>query len=129
IIDALAEKVLAEAALLALERIAQGLERAVVGTAQNTAAAAVVKERVDSFLEHALFGADDNVGRAKLHELLEAVVAVDDAAIEIVEIGRGEAAAVERHKRAQLRRKNRDHVENHPLRFVAALAEGFENFQ
>src|SRR5271168_147723 len=129
IVDALAEKVLAEAALLALERIGQGFERAIVGAAQNAAAAAVVEERVHGFLEHALFVADDDVRGAKLHELFEAVVAVDDTAIEIVEIGRGEAAAVERHKRAQLRRKNRDHVENHPLGLVAALAESFENLE
>src|SRR5580693_2018442 len=59
IVDALAEQVLTEAALLALERIAERLKRAVVGTAQDAAAAAVVKERVDGFLEHALFVADD----------------------------------------------------------------------
>ena len=129
VVDALAEQVLAEAALLALERVGQGFERAVVGAAQNAAAAAVVEQRVDGFLEHALFVAHDDVGRVQLHQLLEAVVAVDDAAIEIVEIGSGEAAAVERHERAQLRRKHRDHVQNHPLGLVAALAERFENLQ
>src|SRR5208282_81543 len=129
IVHALAEKVLAEAALLALERIAEGLERAVVSAAQNAAAAAVVEERVNGFLEHALFVADDNVGRAKLHELLQAVVAVDDAAIEIVQVRSREAAAVQWHKRAQLRRKNRNHIENHPLWLVAALAESFEHFE
>src|SRR5208282_3991347 len=129
IVHALAEKVLAEAALLALERIAEGLERAVVSAAQNAAAAAVVEERVNGFLEHALFVADDNVRRAKLHELLQAVVAVDDAAIEIVQVRSREAAAVQWHKRAQLRRKNRNHIENHPLWLVAALAESFEHFE
>src|SRR3984893_18253614 len=105
VIDALAEKVLAEAALLALESIGQGLERAVVGAAQNTATAAVVEQSVNRFLKHALFVAHDYVGRAELHEFLQAVVAVDYAAIEIIEIGRGEAAAIERYERAQLRRK------------------------
>jgi hypothetical protein len=51
---------------------------------KHAAAAAVVEERVDRFLQHAFFVADDDVGRAQLKELLEAVVAVDDAAIEIV---------------------------------------------
>ena len=129
IIDALAKKVLAETALLALERVAEGLERAIVGATQNAAAAAVVEQRVHGFLKHALFVANDNVWRAQLHELLEPVVAVDDAAIEVVEIGSGEAAAIERHQRAQLRRKNRDHVQNHPFGLVAALAEGFQNLQ
>jgi hypothetical protein len=31
---------------------------------------------------------------------------------------RGEAAAVERHQRAQVRRDHRDHVQDHPLRLV-----------
>ena len=129
IVHALAEKVLAEAALLALERVGERLERAIVGSAQDAAAAAVVEERVNSFLQHALFVANDYVGRVQLHQLLQPVVAVDDAAIEVVQVGRGETAAIERHKRAQLRRKNRNHVENHPLGLVAALAECFENFQ
>src|SRR5258707_1893731 len=129
IVHALAEKVLAETALLALERVGQRLERAVVGSAQNTAAAPVVKECVHRFLKHALFVADDDVRRAQLHQLLQPVVAVDDTAIEIVQIGSGEAAAVQRHERAQLRRKDRNHVQNHPLRLVAALAEGFQNFE
>src|SRR6202040_771244 len=119
VVHALAEEVLAEAALLALERVAEGLERTVVGAAQHAAAAAIVKQRVDSFLKHALFVADDDVGRAELHQLLQPVVAVDDAAIEVVEIGSGKAAAVQRHERAQLRRKNRDDVQNHPLWLVA----------
>src|SRR5262249_34042054 len=129
VIHALGEEVLTETALLALERIGQGLERAVVRSAKNAAAAAVVEQSVNGFLEHALFIADDHVRRAKFHELLQPVVAVDDAAIEVVQVGSGEAAAVQRHERAQLRRKHGDDVENHPLRFVAGLAEGLKNLQ
>ena len=129
VIDALAEQVLAEAALLALERVGERLERAVVGAAQHAAAAAVVEQRVDGFLQHALFVAHDHVGRVQLDQLLQPVVAVDDAAIEIVQIGGGEAAAIERHQRTQLRRNHREHVENHPLRLVAGLAERFDHAQ
>ena len=129
IIHALAEQVLAEAALLALERVGQRLERAVVGAAQHAAAAAVVEQRVHGFLQHALFVAHDYVGSVQLHQLLQPVVAVDHAAIQIVQVGRGETAAVERHQRAQLRRQDRNHVQNHPLRLVAALAERFEDLE
>src|SRR5712692_8799996 len=129
VIHALAEEVLAETSLLALEGVAEGLERAVVGSSQNAAAAAIVEQRVNGFLQHALFVAHDDVRRAQLHELLQPVVAVDDAAIEVVQVGSGEAAAVQGHQRAQLRRKNRNHVEDHPLRLIAALAEGFENLE
>src|ERR1700676_287975 len=129
VVHALAEEVLAETALLAFERVGQGFERAIVGSAQDAAAAAVVKQGVNGFLKHALFIADDDVRGAQLHELLQPVVAVDDAAIQIIEVGGGEAAAVQRHQRAKLRRKHRDHVQNHPLRFVAALAESLEDLQ
>src|SRR5215470_17044133 len=129
VVHALSEQVLAEAALLAFERVAEGLERTVVGAAEDTATAAIVKQRVNSLLQHALLVANDHVRRMKFHQLLQPVVAVDDAPIEIVQIGGGEAATVQRHERAQLRRKHRNHVENHPLGLVAALAEGFQHFQ
>ena len=65
IVHALAEQVLAEAALLALERVGQRLERAVVGAAQHAAAAAVIEQRVHGFLQHALFVAHDDVRRVQ----------------------------------------------------------------
>ncbi len=114
-VDALAEQVLPEAALLALEHVGERLQRPLVGAGDDPAAAAVVEERVDQLLQHPLLVADDDVGRAQLDQPLQAVVAVDDAAVEVVEVGRGEAAAVERHQRAQLGRDHRDHGEDHPL--------------
>src|SRR6185503_2765743 len=98
VVHALAEQVLAEAALLALEGIGERFEWAVVRAAQHTAAASVIEEGVDSFLQHALFIAHDHLRRMEVHELLEAVVAVDDAAIEVIEVRGGEASAVQRHE-------------------------------
>ncbi len=129
IIDALAEQVLAEAALLAFERVGERFERAIVGAAQHASTAAVVEQRVDGFLQHALFVAHDHVGCVQLDQLLQAVVAVDDAAIQVVQIGGREAAAIQWNQRAQLRRDHRDHVQDHPLRLVAGLAEAFRNAQ
>src|SRR5260370_6288629 len=80
VVHALAEEVLPETALLALERIAQGLERAVVGAPEDAAAAAVVEEGVKGVLEHVRFIEHDDIRRPQLHELLQPVVAVDDAA-------------------------------------------------
>jgi hypothetical protein len=45
---------------------------------------AIVEERVHSFLQHALFVPDDDIRRLQLEQVLETVVPVDDAAIEIV---------------------------------------------
>src|SRR5262249_12515050 len=86
IIDALAQEVLPEAALLALQHVGERLQRPLVGAGDDAAAPSVVEERVDRLLQHALLVAHDDVGRAQLDEPLQAVVAVDDAAIEIVEI-------------------------------------------
>ena len=129
VVDALAEQVLAEAALLALEHVGQRLQRALVGPGDGAAAAAVVEQGVDALLQHALLVAHDDVGRAQLNQALEAVVAVDDAAIQVVQVGRGEAAAVERDQRAQLGRDDRDDFEDHPLGLGAALAERLDQLE
>ena len=111
IIDALAEQVLAEAALLALEHVGERLQRTVASARDRAAMAAVVEERVDGFLEHALFVVNDDVRRLQLHQVPQTVVAVDDAAIEIVEVGGRETATLERHERAQVRRDDREDLD------------------
>ena len=116
IIHAFAEQVLAEAAALALEHVAQGFEGAVARAGDGAAVAAVVEEGVHGFLQHALFVADDDFGRLELEQVLEPVVPVDDAAIEIVQVGGGKAAAFQRHQRAQVRRNDRQHRQDHPFR-------------
>jgi hypothetical protein len=129
IVDALAEQVLAEPALLALQHVAERLERPLVGAGDDAAAAAVVEQRVDGLLQHALLVADDDVRRAQLDQPLQAVVAVDDAAVEVVEVGRGEAAAIERDERAELRRDDRDDRHDHPLGLVARLDERLDELE
>jgi hypothetical protein len=54
VVDALAQQVLAEPALLALEHVGQRLERAVARARDRAAAAAVVEQGVDGLLQHAL---------------------------------------------------------------------------
>ncbi len=120
VIDALAEQVLAEAAALALEHVAEGFEGAVAGAGDGAAVAAVVEERVHGFLQHALLVADDDFGRLELEQVLQPVVAVDDAAVEIVEVGGGKPAAFQRHQRAQVRRDHRQHGQDHPFRTALA---------
>ena len=66
VVDALAEQVLAEAALLALEHVRERLERAVARARDRTAAAAVIDQGVDGFLQHALLVAHDDVRRTEV---------------------------------------------------------------
>src|SRR6185312_2073444 len=129
VVDALAEQVLAEAALLALEGVGERLQGPVVRALEHAAAAAVVEEGVDGLLEHALLVAHDDLRGAQLQQLLQPVVAVDDAPVEVVEVAGGEPAAVERHEGPQLGRDDRDDVQDHPFRAVARLAEGVDHLE
>ncbi len=122
VVHALAEQVLAEPALLALEHVAERLERTLAAAANGLGAATVVEQRVDRLLQHALLVPENDLRRAMHDELLQAVVAVDDAAIEIVQVRRRETAAVERNEGAQVRRNHRDDVQDHPFRLVAHVA-------
>src|SRR5689334_24812476 len=67
VIDALSKKVLAEAALLALERVGQRFEWTIVRTTQHAATTSVVEQRIDSFLTHALFVSDYDLGSVQVH--------------------------------------------------------------
>ena len=86
VVDALAEQVLAEPALLALEHVGERLERPVARARHRAAAAAVVEQRVDGLLQHALLVVDDDLRRAEIEQALEAVVPVDHAAVEVVQV-------------------------------------------
>src|SRR3982074_2173039 len=65
----------------------------------------------------------------KIHQLLQTVVAVDDATVEIVEIRSRETAAIQWNQRTQLRWNDRDYVQDHPVRLVSALAECLDHLQ
>ena len=90
---------------------------------------AVVEERVDRFLQHALFVVNDHIGSLQLHQVFQPVVAVDDAAVEIVEIGGREAAALEWDERAQVRRDDGQHLEHHPFRTGTRVDEALDDLE
>ena len=129
IVDALAEQVLAEAALLAFQHVGERLQRTLVGAGDDAAAAAVVEQRVNRFLQHALFVAHDDVRRLELDQALQTVVAVDDAAIEVVQVRRRKTAAIQRNERTQFRRDHRHRRQDHPLRTVAGFDERFDHLE
>ena len=129
IVDALTEQVLAEPALLALQHVCERLQRPLVGAGDDAAAPAIVEQCVDRLLQHPLLVTDDDVGRAQFDQPLQAVVAVDDPTIEIVEVGSGEAAAVERHQWTQIGWNHRDYGQYHPFRLVAGRHEGLDQLE
>ena len=122
VVDALAEQVLTEPALLALQHVAERLERAVARTGDGTTTTAVVEQGVDRLLEHAPFVVHDDLGRTEIEQALQAVVAVDDPAVQVVEVGSRESATVELNHWAQFRRNHRNDVEDHGAGVVDATA-------
>ena len=129
IIHALAEQVLAEAALLALQHIRQRFQRTLIGARNRATTPTIVKQRIHRFLQHALFIAHDDIRRAQFDQPLKAVIAVDDAAIKIVQVRGRKAPTIQRHQRAQFRRNHRHHIQDHPLRMRARFGEGFDQLQ
>jgi hypothetical protein len=103
VVDALAEQVLTEPALLALEHVGDRLERPVARSGDRPAAAAVVEQRVDGLLQHPLLVVDDDLGRTEVEQPLQPVVPVDHPAVQVVQVGGREPAAVELHHRTQVR--------------------------
>src|ERR1700691_1875780 len=129
IIDALAQQVLAEAALLALKHVGERLQRPLVGAGDDAAAPAVVEQCVHRLLQHALLVAHDDVGRAQFDEPLQPVVAIDDAAVKVVQIGGRETAAIQGHQRAQLGWDHGHDLENHPFRPAVRLDESLDDLE
>src|SRR5215203_5772607 len=102
IIDAFAEQILAETSLFTFQGSRKRFERTIVCAAQHATATTVVKERVNRFLQHTFFVADDDFRRAQLNQLFQTIVAVNHAAVKVVQIRCCKTSAVERHERAKL---------------------------
>ena len=129
VVHALAEQVLAETASLALQHVGEGFEGAVAGAGDGTTVAAVVKQGIHGFLKHAFFITDDDFRSFEAQEGFQAVVAVDDAAVQVIQVGRCETAAFQRNQRAQVRRNDGQNVQNHPFRARVGLKEPLGQFQ
>ena len=129
VVHTLAEQVLTEASLLALEHVRQRLERAVARSGHRTSATSVVEQRVHGLLQHPLLVVDDDLGSTEVEQTLEAGVAVDDATVEVIEVRGREASTIELHHRAQLRRDHRDNVEDHALGVVVGGQERVDDLE
>src|SRR3989344_3494278 len=131
VIDALAEEVLAESSLFSLEHVREGAKLPPVARGKEglPRARGVIEERIHCFLQHAFLVAADYFRRADAHELFEAVIAVDDAAVEIVQIAPCKASSIELHHRPKIRRDHGEAGHNHPLRFDVGAVERRDQFE
>ena len=112
--------------VLSFEReMAQRLgHRYVVATNSGTsalqcclAALGIVDQRVNGFLEHAFFVSQDDFRSAEVDEMFQTVVAVDNTAVEVIEVRSGETATRELDHGTEVRRDNRKDGHDHPFRF------------
>ncbi len=118
-----------EAAALALDHVGERLQRPLVGAGHCLAAASVVEQRIDRLLQHPLLIADDDLGRLEFKQALQAIVAINYAPVQVVQIGGREAAAIERHQRPQLRRQHWQHLHDHELGPDARTLKAFQRLQ
>ena len=129
VVDPLTQQVLTETTLLTLDHVSQGLQRALVGASDGTATTTVIQQRIHRFLQHALFVAHDDVRGAQVQQTLETVVPVDHPTVQIVQVGGGKTTTIQRYQRTQIRRQNRQHGKDHPLRLVTGILEGFHQLE
>ncbi len=129
VVHALAQQVLPEPALLALDHVGQRLQRTAVRPRYRATSATIVEQRVDRLLQHAFLVAHDNIGRIELEQTTQSIIAVDHPTIQVIQVRCGEAATVQRDERSQVRRQNRQYGQHHPLRLVAGLQERLEQLQ
>ncbi len=118
VVHTFTEQVLAETSLLAFQRVGKGLEGTVDVALDRRRFAGVVEQGVDGLLEKTLLVAEDDLRSLYFDESFKTVVADDDTTVEVVDVGSGEASAVERHEGTEFGGNNRDGLENHPLRLV-----------
>jgi hypothetical protein len=123
VVHPLAQKVLAEAPLLALEHVREGLQGPVGRPLDHSLLLGVVEQGVHRLLEHPFLVADDDVRGVEREQAFEAVVAVDHPAVQVVQVRGGEAAAVQLDHGPELRGDHGNHVQDHPLRPVVRVAE------
>ena len=129
VVYALTQQVLTEATLLALECLCKRLQRTTTTTGYRTTTTTIIKQRVYRLLQHALLVIDNDCGSIQIKQALEAIVAVDHATIQVIEVGRGKATTIKLNHRTQIWRNNRDNIQDHVRRIITTLQEGIDNFQ
>ena len=119
--------------MFTLQTVGERFQRTVGLRSYGTGFLRVIEQGIHSFLQHTLLVAHDNVRSLDFHQAFQTVIADDDTTVEVVEVGGGETAAIQRHKRTQFRRNHRHCLHNHTLRTVvgalAAIAKRFEHVQ
>ena len=129
VVDTFAKEVLTETALLAFESAGEGLKWAAVRTGDRLVSAAIVDKGVHRFLKHTLLVHENDVWGVHVDELLKTGVTGDDTTVEVVEIARSEASAIELKHWAEIRWDDWDDVKDHPFWLLFGITEGLDDLK
>ena len=66
VVHSLAQQILAEATLFTLDHVSQRLQLPAIGAGDGFATATIIEQRVDRFLQHALFVAHNDIRRVEI---------------------------------------------------------------
>ena len=129
VVHTLAQQVLAEAPALAFNHVGQRLERTLVSARHGFATAAVIEQAIYRLLQHTFFVACNDFRRFELKQAAQTAVAVDNAAVQVVQVRSGKTTAIQRNKRAQIGWQHGQHFQNHPAWLDARFFECFKHFE
>ena len=129
VVDPLAQQILAEPSLLALDHIGQGLQGTLVGSGDGATASTVIQQGIHRFLEHAFFVAHNNVRRIEVQQSLQSVVTVNHPTIQVVQVRSSETTTIQGYQGPQVWRQHRQYIQDHPLRVITGIGEGFQQLQ
>ena len=108
--------------MFTLQHVAQRLEGTITRTGDWTTTSTIVEQRINGFLQHALFVVHDDLRSPEVEQTLQTVVAVDHTTVEIIEIRSRESATIELHHGSQFGRDHGYNIENHRSRIVDPVA-------
>src|SRR5437763_3326230 len=91
--------------------------------------AAVVEQSINSFLQHPFFVANDDVRSLEQEQVFETVIAINNPTIKIVKVRSRKTPAFQWNKRTQIRRDDRQHIENHPLGTCVRVLESLDELE
>ena len=129
VVNTFTQQVLTETTLFTFQHIGQRFQCSVTGACYRSAAAAVVDQCVNCFLQHSFFVSYDDVGSAQIQQSFQTVVSVDNSSVQIVQVTCCKSAAIQLNHRTDFRRNNGDSIQDHPFGFVTGQTEAFDYFQ
>ena len=81
VVHTFTQQVLTETTALTFNHVCQRFQRTFVGTGHGFTATAVIQQRVNRFLQHTFFVADNDVRSVQFQQAFQTIVTIDDATV------------------------------------------------